>query len=92
MRVSSSTENEDQSDSASESKEQGSSTGSQLQFSGDSDAFKDPILSFPVAVKAKKAVAAETRGAAALQLFLIIYVSPIELSLRMLNCVTLDNL
>jgi len=34
----------------------------------------------------------ESRGAAALQLFLIIYISPVEICLKMLTCYTLTDL
>ena len=34
----------------------------------------------------------ESRGAAALQLFLIVYISPVEICLKMLTCFNLPNL
>ncbi len=34
----------------------------------------------------------DTRGAAALQLFLLTYISPVEICLRMLTCYSLDSL
>jgi hypothetical protein len=53
------------------------------------------IVAFPAPVGVvSKSVppAAETRGAAALQLFLFVYISPVELSLQLLHCITLENL
>ena len=41
---------------------------------------------------ARSPPAYESRGAAALQLFLIIYISPVEICLKMLTCYTLADL
>jgi hypothetical protein len=51
------------------------------------------VVAFPASVVAKSVPSAtETRGAAALQLFLFVYISPVELSLKLLHCITLENL
>ena len=51
------------------------------------------IVAFPDSAVAESVPSAtETRGAAALQLFLFVYISPVELSLQLLHCITLENL
>ncbi len=51
------------------------------------------VVAFPASIVAESAPSAtETRGAAALQLFLFVYISPVELSLKLLHCITLENL
>ena len=51
------------------------------------------IVAFPASAAAESVPSAtETRGAAALQLFLFVYISPVELSLQLLHCITLENL
>jgi hypothetical protein len=76
----------------SEAKEEQIASGSEHLLSDSAHARSAPVVSFPDNVRARADHVTETRGAAALQLFLFIYISPIELSLKMLNCVTLDGL
>ncbi len=83
---------EDQIALGSEAKEDPIASGSEYLLSDSAHARSAPVVSIPDAVRARADHVIETRGAAALQLFLFIYISPIELSLKMLNCVTLDGL
>ena len=76
----------------SEAKEAQIASLSEHLLSNSTHAHSAPVVSFPDNVRARADHVTETRGAAALQLFLFIYISPIELSLKMLNCVTLDGL
>ena len=89
-------------DAMKEEKEQ----GSLLHLSGDSKP-QGSILTFSAvepamssrfnhvqasSAKSSGPAVIESRGAAALQLFLIIYISPIEICLKMLTCFNLPNL